>query len=182
MTAMRIYVAATLPLLAQAKASGRVTNGPTTAYAVTPRLREWYFEGDLEELEYAAQSAAGRASLALLAADPHAPRRRVVLAADVPEGSVTAVTDGGRHTIAQVGVSEPVPWSALASLQVDGHAAERLIAEAAHAVVRAEEGDEDAQFVVDSAEDESLLWYGVQEADDLLGDEAGGGSGRSHQT
>ena len=59
MAAMRIYVAATLPLLARARTSGQVTDGPSTAYAVTPRLREWYFEGDLEELEYAALSAAG---------------------------------------------------------------------------------------------------------------------------
>ena len=34
-----------------------------TAYAVTPALREWYAEGDAEELEYAALQEAARASL-----------------------------------------------------------------------------------------------------------------------
>jgi hypothetical protein len=168
MVAMRIYVASTLPLLAAAKASGLVSDRPTTAYAVTPRLREWYFEGDLEELEYAAMGAAARASLALLVADPAARRRRVVLAADVPEEWIRPIMDGGRQTTAQVSVSEPVPWSTLASVQVDGQGAERLIADAADAAAAAADGDEDAQFAVDSAEDESLLWYAVQEVDDLL--------------
>lgn len=168
MAGMRIYLAATLPLLALAKVSGQVTDGPSTAYAVTPRLREWYFEGDLDELEHAALGAAGRASLVLLAADPHARRRRVVLAADVPDGWVRPVMDGGRQTTAQVTVAEPVPWSVLASVQVDGPEAEQLVADAAAAALAAAEGDEEAQFAVDSAEDESLLWYAVQEADDLL--------------
>src|SRR5438105_12760646 len=148
MAAMRIYVAATLPLLARAKASGLVTDGPTTSYAVTPRLREWYFEGDLEELEYAALSAAARASLTLLAADPEALRRRVVLAADVPEAWVRPVLEGDRRTTAQVSVSQPVPWSSLASLHVDGHEAEALIAAAADAEASAAGGNLDAQFAV----------------------------------
>ncbi|BEP14709.1 hypothetical protein acdb102_30200 [Acidothermaceae bacterium B102] len=179
MAAMRIYVAATLPYLSRARSSGLVTEGPTIAYAVTPGLREWYAEGDLDELEYAAMGAAAKASLSLLADDPSAPRRRVVLAADVAENGVRPVLDGGRATLAQVSVAEPVPWSALASLHVDGYEAEPVVGEAANAVQGAADGDEDAQFAVDSAEDESLLWYAVQEADDLLqGGSTEPGSGR----
>src|SRR3712207_5436071 len=66
---------------------------PSTAFAVTPALREWYTEGDTEELEYAALLTAARASLRLLDIDPLAPRRRVVLAADVPDGEAVAMDD-----------------------------------------------------------------------------------------
>ena len=165
---MRVYLASTLPLLARARGVLALTDGPGAAYAVTPTLREWYAEGDLEELEYAAMSAAARASLSLLAEDPSAVRRRVVLAADVPEAWVRPVTDVGPDDRARVAVSAPVPWSALASIHVDGYEAEPVVAAAAEAVRAAAEGDEDAQFVIDGAEDESLLWYAVQEADDLL--------------
>src|SRR5476649_2341077 len=88
MGGMRIYLASTLPLLARARAQRQLTDGPAIAFAVTPALREWYAEGDLEELEYAALSAAARESLALLAADPSALRRRVVLALDLPDAAV----------------------------------------------------------------------------------------------
>jgi hypothetical protein len=171
---MRIYLAATLPLLTLARDRRQVTDGPTTACAVTPALREWYIEGDLEELEYAAMAAAARASLTLLAADPDARRRRVVLAVDVPEAWVRPVHEDGRAALAMVSVTEPVPWSCLASVHVDGYEAEPLVGAAADAVLAAADGDEDAQFVLDSAEDESLLWYAVQEADDLLSAAAGG--------
>src|SRR6266568_3681856 len=60
-------------------------------YAVTPALRESYASGDLQELEYVAITHAARASLRLLAADPDAPRRRVVLAGDVDD--LLAVSD-----------------------------------------------------------------------------------------
>ncbi|MDX6201787.1 MAG: hypothetical protein QOF82_2144 [Frankiales bacterium] len=162
---MRIYLPATLPLLAKAKAELALTDGPTVGFAVTPALREWYVGGDLEELEYAAMTAAARASLALLAADPSALRRRVVLAADVPDAMVRALPDGPRE---QLSILAPLPWSALASVHVDGFEAEPAVAAAADAVQAAAAGDEDAQFVVDGAEDESLLWYAAQEADDLL--------------
>jgi hypothetical protein len=165
MGGMRIYLPATLPLLAKAKAELALTDGPTVGFAVTPALREWYVGGDLEELEYAAMTAAARASLALLAADPSALRRRVVLAADVPDAMVRALPDGPRE---QLSILAALPWSALASVHVDGFEAEPAVAAAADAVQAAAAGDEDAQFVVDGAEDESLLWYAAQEADDLL--------------
>ncbi|MDX6230905.1 MAG: hypothetical protein QOI76_4295 [Frankiales bacterium] len=167
---MRIYLPATLPLLAKARAELTLTDGPSVGFAVTPALREWYVEGDLEELEYAAMTAAARESLALLAADPSARRRRVVLAVDLPDAAVRPLPDGPRE---QLSILAPVPWSALASVHVDGFEAEPAVAAAAEAVQAAAGGDEDAQFIVDGAEDESLLWYAVQEADDLLAGGAG---------
>jgi len=64
---MRIYLPATLARLAAGLDAGQFD--PDVAYAVTPALREWYIEGDIEELEYAAAAAAARASLHLLADD-----------------------------------------------------------------------------------------------------------------
>lgn len=162
---MRIYLPSTLPLLAVAQRQRQVTDGPGVAFAVTPALREWYAEGDLEELEYAALTAAARQSLALLAADPDALRRRVVLVADVPDAWVRQLGEAER---ALLSVLQPVPWTSLAALHVDGLEAEPVVAAAANAVDDAVKGDEDAQFTVESAEDETLLWYAVQEADDLL--------------
>ncbi|MEU1098006.1 hypothetical protein ABZ389_32905, partial [Streptomyces sp. NPDC005877] len=92
---MRVYLPLTLPGLATAHAAGELGPGPLTAYAVTPGLREWYVSDDIEELEYAALSRAAAASLRLLAVDPGAPRRRVVVAVDVPDGAASADPDRG---------------------------------------------------------------------------------------
>ena len=46
---VRVYVPATVPMLAALRASGQLGSGPTVAHAVTPALREWYAEGDEEE-------------------------------------------------------------------------------------------------------------------------------------
>ncbi|HEX5566673.1 MAG TPA: hypothetical protein VFY14_07040, partial [Streptomyces sp.] len=92
---MRVYVPLTLPGLADAHRKGALGPGPLTAYAVTPGLREWYVSDDVEELEYAALGRAARASLRRLAVDPGAPRRRVVVAVDVPDGAAVADPDRG---------------------------------------------------------------------------------------
>ncbi|WP_440980352.1 DUF6912 family protein, partial [Streptomyces acidiscabies] len=83
---MRVYVPLTLTGLAESYKTGELGSGPLVAYAVTPALREWYLSDDIEELEYAALSRAALASLRQLAADAGAPRRRVVVAVDVPDG------------------------------------------------------------------------------------------------
>ena len=86
---MRVYLPSTIPALADALAKGEISEPPLRAFAVTPALREAYASGDDEELEYVAMLAAARQSLWLLAADPDAPRRRVVLAADVADKEVS---------------------------------------------------------------------------------------------
>ena len=165
MVDMRIYLPATLSLLAVARRQGRVTESPCVAFGVTPTLREWYAEGDMEELEYAALALAARQSVTLLAQDPSAPRRRVVLAADVPDAWVRPRPDGPR---AALSVLQPVPWSALAAVHVDAPEAEPVVGAAANAWAAAVGGDADAQFTLDGAEDEELLWFAVQEVDELL--------------
>jgi hypothetical protein len=167
---VRVYVPLTLPGLAQLHRTGQAGPAPLTAYAVTPALREWYREGNQEELEYAALGRAAEASLRLLAADPTAPRRRVVLAADVPDG--TALADPDRalsaEALGEVRLSEPVPVTRAASVHVDAGDAEEAVAAASAAVADADKGGEDARFAVDGAADHELLWYAVQEIDRLL--------------
>src|SRR5690349_6669756 len=96
---MRIYVPATLTMLRAFSAENLVGPAPLTAFAVTPALREWYLDDDEEVLEYAAFTQAARAALRLLDNDPLAPRRRVVLSADVPDGDVTFHPDLDRAVV-----------------------------------------------------------------------------------
>ena len=70
---VRVYLPATVPMLAAMRESGRLGDGPAVAHAVTPALREWYAEGDEEELEYVAFTRAAQASLLLLPATPRRP-------------------------------------------------------------------------------------------------------------
>src|SRR5881394_1276613 len=89
---MRVYLPGTLPALATVLGRTDVGEPPLRGFAVTPALREWYSSGDLEELEYVAMAQAARASLRRLAEDPDAPPRRVVLAVEVPDERVKAVS------------------------------------------------------------------------------------------
>jgi hypothetical protein len=162
---MRIYLPATLPLLRDAEAAGQVGPAPLTAFAVTPALREWYLDDDEEVLEYAAFSQAARAALRLLDADPLAPKRRVVLSADVPDADVTFHPDLDRAVVRSV---KPVPLDALASIHVDGAEAEADVAAAVAVILAADLGNEDAQFTVDTVDDHELEWYAVQELPILL--------------
>jgi len=158
---MRVYLPATLPGLAGLLRKTEIGPAPLRAFAVTPSLREWYATGDLEELEYVAMTHAARASLRLLVADPHAPRRRVVLAADIPEEQVG--TSAGFSEPTLVEVLAPVPVARVVSGHVDDLLAVSDIEKAVAALPAADSGDEDARFVVDSAEGHELLWYASQE-------------------
>jgi len=161
----RVYLPTTLAGLAAAHASG-VLAGPLRAHAVTGAVREWYVEGDLEELEYVALTEAAEASLRRLADDPDVPRRRVVVAADVEDDAVRDVADD-RYRSAVL-VSADVPVAAVASVHVDEDVAERAVAEAIIALPAADAGDDDARFTLDEAEATELLWYDVSELGDLV--------------
>lgn len=167
---MRVYLPATTNVLRTLVDEGRLT-GPFTAFAVTPGLREFYALSDAgaddEELEYAALLAAARASLRLVDVDPSAARRRVVLAADVPDSAVTEVEDPDADRGA-VRITGDVALAGVASAHVDGAEAEDDVRAAVDVVLEADLGSEDAQFVVDQAEGHELAWYATQEIGPLL--------------
>lgn len=158
---MRVYLPFTLPGLADVLAKGEAGPGPLRAFAVTPALRESYATGDDEELEYVATATAARQSLRLLHADPDAPRRRVVLAADVPDAQVSWQAYDDEPAAVTVGTA--VPLAAIVSGHVDELEALADVAAAADAIAAADAGDDDASFTVDSAEAHELAWYATQE-------------------
>jgi hypothetical protein len=164
---MRVYLPATLPALFQAVRDAQLGPAPLPGFAVTPDLREWYASGDQEELEYVAMMHAARASLRLLAADPAAPRRRVVIAADVPEDKVRHNSGFDEPTVVEI--TAPVPLARVVSGHVDDLVAMDDVASAVAAVDAADAGDEDARFVVDSAEGHELQWFATQELQYLEG-------------
>ena len=167
---MRVYLPATTNVLRALVDDGRLT-GPLTAFAVTPRVREFYALSDAgadeEELEYAALLAAARASLRLVDVDPTAARRRVVLAADVPDAAVAEVEDPDADRGA-VRISGDLALADVASAHVDGAEAEDDVRAAVNVVLEADLGSEYAQFVVDQAEGHELAWYATQEIGTLL--------------
>ena len=166
---MRVFLATTLPALAEILRTGQVGSdpGPQPGYAVTPVLREAYASGDEEELEYAALTEAARASLRMLATDHAAPPRRVVLAAELPAEQVKL--DAHDHEPARVLVNASVPLARLVSAHIDDAVAGPDVRTAADALEAADAGDEDARFAVDGAEGHELGWYATQELPDLAG-------------
>ena len=162
---VRVYLPTTLPLLRGWLLAVTTPTG-LTGFAVTPGLREWYAEGDAEELEWAASVLAGRASLRLLASDPAAPCRRAVLAVEVPEGDVAPLDDLERGAVR---VARPVPLADWAAGLVDEEAARPVIVAAADSIDAADLGDDDAEFLVSEAEDAELLWWATQELAGLTG-------------
>lgn len=161
---MRIYLASTLPLLHSWHDAGQA-EGLAVAYAVTPALREWYREADLDELEHAAQIAASIGSLELLAADAGSQRRRVVVAAEIDDALLSPDPGHGR---AVVRIGGPVPLSRWSSALIDDDAAEPVVAAAISRLAQAGAGDQDAQFALDEAEAHELGWYAVQELPHLF--------------
>jgi hypothetical protein len=162
---MRVYLPATSTVLRDLMQTGALGPAPLTAFAVTPGLREWYREGELEELEYTASAEAARAALRLLDRDPGAARRRIVVAADVPDSAVTVRDDLDRGVVR---IAEPVPLAAVASIHVDDAEAEGAVAAAAKAIIAADLGDQVATDRVDDADGFELSWSAPQDLADLV--------------
>ena len=137
---------------------------------MTPALREWYREGDLDELEYAALTRAAHASLRLLASSGRGDRR-VVLAVDVPDRDVLAVAaDPSRldEDPAGVTVLSAITFDQVVSAHVDDPAAAADVRAAASLVAAADAGDDDAAFAIEGLDDHELQWFAAQEIRFLL--------------
>lgn len=162
---MRVYLPGTSTGLAALASTGTLGPAPMTGFAVTPGLREHYLDDDLEALEYAAAAEAARAALRLIAADPAAARRRIVISADVADGSVSVRDDLDRGVV-RISVEIPLAWCA--SVHADDADAEATVAMAAEQIDAADLGDPAAEEAVDDAEGFELSWYATQEIGDLL--------------
>jgi hypothetical protein len=168
---MQIYLPATLAMLQQLVADGSLWPVNGTAFAVTPRLREAYAEGDDDELGEVALRDAALASLRLLAAAAEAaeqsgeklPPRRVVLVADVDDVMLRPDLDD-----AVVRIDAPVAIDDVVAAFVDNAPAEAHVTAAIAVVDAADLGDEDAELAVGDAQDHDLAWYATQELPFLL--------------
>lgn len=161
---MRYFVAATLPMVRTLHESGAL---PSTVVVVADdALRARLAASDDDELAYLAMGEAALASLTLVAADPDAPPRRVVVAAD----------------------DVPVRSDSVVSVHVDDDDAEPAVRAALEAV-RASGRDGDAGGGPDSGPDggpaggpdafevlgeHDLMWFAAQEIPDLVAGLAAG--------
>lgn len=161
---MRVYIPATLAMLARLVEDGTIQPLSGTAFAVTPALRESYAEGDEEELAEVAIDEAALASLRLLAAEPPGdlPLRRAVVIADAEASPRPDLDD------AVVRISGPVAMDQVAAVYVDNASAESAVAAALEVIDDADLGDEDAELTVGDAQDHDLAWYATQELPFLL--------------
>jgi hypothetical protein len=133
---------------------------PLPGFAVTPALREAYASGDDEELEYAALPRRRAQSLRLLDADPAAPRRRVVLAAESPTEQVRWEAYDDEPAAVLVTAAVPVRrWRRRTSTTRRG----RRRAPRGEALPAADAGDEDAGSPWTGPRATSSAWYATQE-------------------
>lgn len=161
-----VYIPATLAMLQQLVADGSVRPVNGTAFALTPKLREAYAEGDDDELADVALREAALASLRLLAGEAlsdRLPPRRAVLAADVDDVTYRPDLDD-----AVVRLPGAVPIEDVIAAYVDNADAEEAVAMAIEAVDAADLGDVDADLIVGDAQDHDLAWYANQELPFLL--------------
>src|SRR3978361_2133397 len=156
---IHVYIPATLAVLQELVANGSFSPLNGTAFAVTPKLRESYAEGDDDELADVALREAALASLRLLAADlgEALPPRRAVLAAEVQDAKYRPDLDD-----AVVRLAAPVSLDQVVAAYVDNVGAEPAVAAAIEAIDAADLGDEDADLIVGDAQDHDLAWYATK--------------------
>jgi len=157
----RVYVATTWTGLQQIVTADGIGPAPFFGHAVTRALRAAWPDGEDEELEYAATSAAAWTSLGLLTDED--PPRRVVLALDA---ETVLESDDEDPTVVEVG--EVVPMRLVAAVLVDTEDAADDVAAAREAWPATLQGDADAEVVVDRCMDRDLAWFAVQEIGQLL--------------
>lgn len=151
---MRVYVPATLRTVAELVERRVVGPPPVAAFAVTATVRTSAPGTDPDDLAEDAMAAAAEAALGLLAADPASPRRRVVIAADVPD-SVVEVTDPATGAVL---VAAEIAMATVASAHVDDVDAQPDVSVAVTAW----------PATSDATDGHALLWYATQELADLL--------------
>jgi hypothetical protein len=164
---MRIYLPATLDELDAVTVTAdaaRWTVAPRGAHAVTAALTRALPDEDEEGLEYAA---------ALVASRPDAPRQRLVVTLEVPDGAVQVVgaedsDDEDAPAPSAVEVLRTVPDVAIVCVHVDEPEA---VADVEAVLAAADDDGPDADAALDAAiervGERDLLWYDWSELKDV---------------
>lgn len=160
---MRVYLPATFNMLVELKETNEIFARSGWGFASTSALKEFYTEGDEEEIAYSAFLEASMASLRLLAIgdEPHFPKRRVVISADIDDSVLTPMPDMGDPVVkldpARVALEDIVCF------HVDVEESEAATAKAMEVIDTADLGDEDAELAVGDALDNFMAYYDVSE-------------------
>lgn len=165
---MRVYIPATFDMLATLSTDGELPVHGGIGFALTPAVREFYVEGDDEELAYTAFLDAASASLRLLSAgtEERFPHRRVVVSVDVEDSNVRLDSASGESVVR---LAPPLITTAqLAAIHVDDADAEAATKVAVEVIDAADLGDEDAELALGDAEDNLMSWYDAKELPFLL--------------
>ncbi len=160
---MRVYIPATFDMLVTLNEQGEHPIRSGVAFALTPALREFYTEGDDEDVAYMAFLEAARASIRLLATGEvqRFPARRVVISADVPDAAVSfSPVDG--EAVVRIDPAV-VQVKHIKAFHVDDADGEAITAKAIAVIDDADLGDEEAELIVGDAEDNLLSWYDAKE-------------------
>lgn len=160
---MRVYVPATFDILAELHRNGEHPVRSAVAFALTPAVREYYTEGDEEELAYSAFLDAAKASLRLLSIgdEERFPHRRVVISADVDAEAVSLHPEDGESVVR---LDPPkITVQQLVAIHVDDSDAEPATARAIELIDAADLGDEDAELALGDCEDNLMSWYDCKE-------------------
>src|SRR5699024_10929635 len=142
---MYVFLPSTIPALARLLEKGRSEEASSTAFVADPEPG-----GDGEEAGYQAMCAAAEESLAVLAADADAPRRRVVLVAILP-GDLVGHEGRAGEGVARVKLAGGVAYTKLAGAHVGDAGGVADITVAAR------------QRTSDAARVHELMWFAVQE-------------------
>lgn len=163
MADLRVYIPATFAMLEELAQGGSLSARSGWGFMVTPALKEFYTEGDEEEIAYSAFLEASMASLRLLAIgdEEKFPHRRVVVSVDVPESVVNPQPDMGEPVVKL----EPaqITTEQVAAIHVDVEESEAATAKAIEVIDTADLGDEDAELAVGDALDNLMAYYDVSE-------------------
>jgi hypothetical protein len=160
---MRVFVPVTRSDLRDLVASGGLGPSPVAGFAVTGSLRESYAEGDEEELEYVAMTAAARACLTLLARLDGEPPRRMVVAVDADDAYPQDELEP-----AAVELGHVVSLRDIVSVHVDTAEAEPDVTAAVEMLRAGGPRGDDEEFLLDACEGHELAWFATQEIGDLL--------------
>lgn len=154
---MRIYLPLSQAMLRALVIDGRL-DGPLAGCAVTDALREWFPEGDDEELEYAAQYRAADLSIPMVAGET--PARRVVAAVDAEAVAATEIDD-----MVGVRIQDGIGFDAVAAVFADAPEAEAALLAAIEAL---SSSDADVPAEVEALDEHELAWFDPAELPEIV--------------